>query len=104
MGYQAARYLVACLAAAAFSASVPATHASIEWSTYLGGSDGEAGRCVARVGDDVVVVGHTTSDDFPVTADAYDSEWNPGGIVGRDLFVARLSDDGAILRYATYLG
>jgi hypothetical protein len=59
---------------------------------------------MALVGGDVVVVGHTTSDDFPVSDDAYDSSREPGGIIGRDTFITRLAADGSERIYATYFG
>lgn len=91
------------LVAAAPLASAPA-HARVEWSSYLGGSAGESATGMVLLGEEVVVVGHTTSDDFPVTVDAHDSSRDPGGVVGRDAFVARLSAGATELLYGTYLG
>jgi hypothetical protein len=79
--------------------------ASLEWSTYLGGSSGDTGSTVAIARDgSIFVAGYTSSDDFPVTGDAYDDSYEPGGVVGRDIYLARLSSDGSQLFYATYLG
>jgi hypothetical protein len=76
----------------------------VEWSSYVGGSGGESGAAVTLVDGDVVVVGHTTSDDLPVSGDAHGSSRDPGGIIGRDAYVVRLSSDGGERVYASYLG
>jgi len=56
----------------------------------------------------IVVVGTTTSADFPVTADALQKQFGggggEGGVAGGDGVLAILSPDGAELLYATYLG
>lgn len=66
---------------------------NITYSTYLGGTSNDYGRCVAVLevpGDawtrDVVVAGSAGGSDFPVSAGAYDESF--GG--GNDAFVARL--------------
>lgn len=73
------------------------------FSTFLGGSSGEnegiIGAQVAPNGD-IVVGGHTTSADFPVTPGAAQSRF--GGQC--DVFLARLSADGSRLIWATYVG
>ncbi len=71
------------------------------YSTYLGGSQNEAGNGIAVDRDGrAIVVGRTGSVDFPTR--------NPiqplfgGGI--QDVFVTRLSPDGSALSFSTYLG
>lgn len=71
------------------------------FSSYLGGSgdDGVFGIDVDGRGA-VVVVGDTSSVDFPIH-DAMQSEYG-GGI--SDVFAARIAPDGDSLEYSTYLG
>ncbi len=80
-----------------------------DFATYLGGEEDEYGYAIAV---DTVqafyVTGSTTSIDFPVTPDAYDSSLNDGiDLVHTDAFVARLhllSGEPDKVTYATYLG
>lgn len=74
---------------------------SLVWSTFLGGSGQDNGMAldVGPLGE-IVVVGDTTSSDFPTSAAAYDAQAN-GGL---DAFVVRLQSGGSFLLAATYLG
>jgi hypothetical protein len=75
--------------------------ASLRFSTYLGGRSDDAGMTVAMDADgNVYVAGHTASADFPTTNTARPFR---SGLVGLDVYVAKLSPDGALV-YATYLG
>lgn len=57
------------------------------FSTYFGGGDMDQARGLAVDGlGDVVITGSTSSDDFPITPQAYDTTYNGGG----DIFVAKL--------------
>jgi hypothetical protein len=80
--------------------------ASLEYSTFLGGSGPDAGFSVAVVGSDAFVTGATFSPDFPTTAKAYDKTFNgPQG--GSDGYVTRIDTNragSAGLEYSTYLG
>jgi hypothetical protein len=73
----------------------------LEWSTFLGGSNREEihGLALTRDGSgDVVVAGHTFSNDFPTA---------PAGRLGSSPlipFVARLNSSGTELVYATLFG
>lgn len=70
------------------------------YSTYLGGSNGDMGECIAVDGGGCAyVTGLTLSWDFPI-ANPYDGSYN--GI--EDAFVAKLSASGNSLVYSTYLG
>lgn len=71
------------------------------WCTYLGGSGRDLAPSI-RVAPDggVILAGSTFSDDFPVTAGAFQTR--PGG--QEDGFVAKLSADGSRLVYSTRLG
>jgi len=82
-------------------AKLKADGSGLLWSTRLGGAADE-GIMGVRVdgGGNVYVAGHTTSADFPVTAGA------PQGKLGgkSDCWLAKLSADGAMLIYSTFLG
>jgi hypothetical protein len=87
-----------------FVSRLSANGATLEWSTFLGGSDIEAP--MAATFDDqgrIIVVGGATSTDFPVTDEAYDTTHNGAA----DVFVAILDpsaegDDQLV--YSTFLG
>ncbi|MCR4965954.1 MAG: gliding motility-associated C-terminal domain-containing protein [Bacteroidales bacterium] len=71
------------------------------WSTFLGGSVNDAGYSMSLCTDHTLyVTGGTHSNNFPVTANAYQSSHLGEG----DGFVAHLSDDGSQLLHSTYLG
>ncbi|HUZ47705.1 MAG TPA: SBBP repeat-containing protein [Terriglobia bacterium] len=74
----------------------------LEYSTFLGGSNRyEQVRAIAVDSSaNAYVTGYTESDDFPVTAGAF----MPSGLPYSDVFVTKLSSDGASLVYSTYLG
>lgn len=86
-----------------FLASLEASGASLSFSTYLGGSDGELGGGLDLGWDGSWTVGGTTSsEDFPTTPGAWLEEKNsPFSELG---FVARLSADASTLLWATYFG
>jgi hypothetical protein len=71
------------------------------WASYFGGSGLEESMRV-RIGDndEVVFIGITDSEDFPVTEDAIQTSYGGGDLDG---FLAVLSSDGALL-YSSYLG
>jgi len=78
----------------------------VVWGTYLGGSANDGGGPSVRVdrqSGDVVVVGNTSSADFP-TPNGHDTVYNGSHPVCGDAFVARLSADGRRLLFASYLG
>lgn len=84
----------------AYIARLSADGATLEYATFLGGSDAEVGFGGALGADGrVYLTGWTRSDDFPTTPGAFDRSRNGG----EDAFVARLTAAGA-LDYATYLG
>jgi hypothetical protein len=82
----------------------------ITFGTYLGGAnlDEALGLAVDSDGN-AYLAGRTFSDDFPVTAGAYDVECgsdsfcDDSGLIS-DIFVAKLSSSGTGLLYATYIG
>ena len=77
---------------------------TLEWATYLGGSDVEVliGIDVDQDGT-VVLVGDTWSANFPVTAGVLDTT-NDGAPNTSDLFVTRLAPDGSSLVWSTFYG
>jgi hypothetical protein len=74
---------------------------ALVYSTFLGGTGGEAGQGIAvdRSGN-TYVSGNTTSLDFPTTPGAFDTTYNGS----TDVFVSKLTADGSALVYSTYLG
>jgi len=73
---------------------------ALEFSTYLGGSSGEAAGGVALGADGTITVaGATASIDFP-TRSPYQASQNGAG----DALIARLSSSGSSLVFSTYLG
>ncbi|WP_371804287.1 SBBP repeat-containing protein [Candidatus Lokiarchaeum ossiferum] len=74
---------------------------NIVFATFIGGSDDE-GAMDMRVlpSGDIILVGYTHSNDFPVNSSAFDQTFNGN----KDLFVTKLSADGTSLIYSTYIG
>ena len=78
----------------------------IVWSTFIGGSGMDlSGAILLDREGNAILTGCTSSPDFPVTPGAYDTSFNGGEGDGRDdVFIAKLSADGADLLFCTYLG
>jgi hypothetical protein len=72
------------------------------WSTYLGGSVGDAltGGIALDVNNNVYAAGHAASPDYPVTLGAYQTTLS--GKVS--CVISELRNDGAVLLASTYLG
>lgn len=85
----------------AFVLKIRADGSGLDYCTFLGGSDWDAGRAITvdKLGN-AYVVGGTWSDDFPATAGAVQSAI--GG--QRDVFLAKLDANGTRLLYSTFLG
>ena len=85
----------------AFVSKLNPSGTALIFSTYVGGTGGDAayGLAVDSSGD-AYIVGQTASKDFPVTAGAFQTTI-PGS---RTSFVAKLNPAGNGLAYATYLG
>jgi roadblock/LC7 domain-containing protein len=85
----------------AFVCKLNTTGSALVYSTYLGGSDFDAGHAIAvDASRNVYVTGTTGSADFPVTAGAFQT-----AIAGSyDVFVTKLNAAGSALVYSTYLG
>jgi len=75
---------------------------SFVFSTFLGGSGGDFFLMPTPDAEgNIFVVGQTDSRDFPVTSNAFQSNYGGGKSDG---VLAVLSPDGSLLLYATYLG
>lgn len=76
------------------------------FSTYLGGSGNDNvngnNSVVVDPAGRAIVIGETFSPNFPVTANAFQTNYQGGGLP--DGFVAMVSQDGSQLLHATYLG
>lgn len=89
------------------------TGSRLLYSTYLGGNQSESAHSlVMNASEELVVLGTTSSGNFPTTSGAFDKSFNGGDRVahvvdygfGSDIFVARIARDGTQLMAATYLG
>jgi hypothetical protein len=83
-----------------FVAKLSSDGTSLTYSTYFGGTGGEAANAIAvDASGSAYITGATTSVDFPV-AKAFQSVAHGGS----DAFVSKLSPDGSSLAYSTYFG
>lgn len=83
-----------------FVTKMDASGSSLIYSTYLGGSDREAGKSIALdTYGNVYITGYTKSADFP-TASPFQGTY--GGDL--DAFVAKIDASGSSLVFCTYLG
>lgn len=79
--------------------------ASLSYSTYLGGSDGDYGMAIAvDAFGTATIAGHTLSLDFPTRNPCQAANGGAGKASQRDAFVVRLDSNGNQLLYGTYLG
>lgn len=84
----------------AFVSKIDPIGPSLVWSTYLGGSSGEAETDIAvDASGNVYLSGYTESADFPASG-GFDTTFNGD----RDGFVAKVNADGASLAWSSYLG
>lgn len=89
---------------------------SLEYSTYIGGASCDAPHSmIVNSQGQLVILGTTSSLNFPTSANAFDSDFNGGTTVnyasngtnfenGSDIVVVVLSADGSSLVGSTYLG
>lgn len=89
----------------AFVAKVNATGTELVFATYFGGGlyDKAEGIALDSSGN-IYVTGTTDSRDFPLARPFQGSCALLNGLSCRDIFIAKLSPDGSILLYSTYLG
>lgn len=87
------------------------------WATYLGGAAADMPHSMyVNMFDELLVLGTTGSDNFPVSTGAYQTSHGGGQVIyyegsstinfanGSDIFVSRLSADGTQLGASTYIG
>jgi gliding motility-associated-like protein len=93
------------------------TGATLLYSTYLGGANNTevVQSMVVNSLNELCLYGSTSSNDFPITSNAYDTTFN-GGVLfqaqsngtyfdnGTDIFVSKFSVDGSQLLASTYFG
>ena len=85
-----------------FVSKLNAAGTALVYSTYVGGEDNsEAYGIAVDAAGDAYITGFTTSDNFPTTAGAFQTE--PGGD-GHQAFVAKLNHTVSAQNYATYIG
>jgi hypothetical protein len=85
----------------AFVAALSADGSSLALGTYLGGSDSDAGEDVTLDSTGLpVVVGRTSSTDFPTSSGAFQTTSGGAG----DGFVAKLTANVGALVFGTFLG
>lgn len=85
----------------AFITRLSADGSQILYSTYLGGTNDDEGQSIAvGTGGEIYIAGDTKSSDFPLQSPL--QAFFAGG--ERDIFVSRLSPDGSVLQFSTYLG
>jgi gliding motility-associated-like protein len=78
------------------------TLSSLTFSTFLGGSNNDAGYALfVAANNEVYATGGTRSSDFPATAGAYKTAYQGGKADG---YIARISPGGNTLMAATYIG
>ncbi|KPK48956.1 MAG: hypothetical protein AMS22_14445 [Thiotrichales bacterium SG8_50] len=74
---------------------------SLIWSTFIGSYDHDRITSIAiNSVDELFLTGHTSSDGFPITNDAWDSNYN-GSVDG---FIIKLNDSAQDLIYSTFYG
>ncbi len=86
------------------------------YSTYLGGSSTEVPHSlIVDENDELVILGTTSSSNFPTSNGCYDGTFNGGSFTlfandfieypnGSDIVVSKISSDGSQLLASTYLG
>lgn len=88
----------------AFIVKLNASGSAIEYASYLGGARADEGLGVAVTpSGEAVIVGRTTSENFPVSADAFQRVKGYSGYVVSNGFVTRLDASGSLI-YSSYLG
>jgi hypothetical protein len=85
----------------AFVSRVNGSGSALVYSSYLGGGFSDEALGVTTFGDAAIVVGSTTSNDFPVVQ----AQQGALGSAGHsDGFVSRFTPSGSALGFSTYLG
>src|SRR5262249_36217800 len=89
----------------AFITKLSPDGASLIYSTYLGGTENDAGHGIAvdAAGSAYVTGGTNSQDDFPVTGGGVQPTYG-GGVPRNDAFVSKINPTGAGAEYSSYLG
>jgi hypothetical protein len=94
-----------------FITKLNTTGTAIVYSTYLGGSENDAAYGIAiDSSGNAYITGDTTSPNFPITANAFDTtcgvdgNCDVNGYPRNDVFVTKINSTGSALIYSTYLG
>ncbi len=84
------------------------------YSTYLGGTENESPHSlIVNNNDELLVLGTTSSNDYPVTFTAYDTSYGGGNlyngaipnyISGSDIIISKFNASGTALLGSTYVG
>lgn len=86
---------------AAFVSKLNPTGTALVYSTFLGGSEGDAGLYITLDNDgNAYITGFASSDDFPVTSGVFQTSLKGDS----DAFVSKLNPTGTALVYSTFLG
>ncbi len=89
----------------AFVLKLNPSGSTLIYSTYLGGSNDDAGVGIAvDASNNVIIAGTTTSTDFPATASARRQCTLAADSTCSDAFAAKLNASGSSLVFATYIG
>lgn len=95
----------------AFVASLNAAGSSLNYLTYLGGTDEDiANGAAVDTGGNAYVIGRTASANFPTTAGAFQTTHSGGSAAQvtaallNDVFLSKIDPTGATLSYSTFLG
>jgi hypothetical protein len=88
----------------AFVTKLNSTGTSLIYSTYIGGSNNDAGMSIAIDGTgNAYITGRTKSTDYDTTAGAFQTTYG-GGMQEGDVFITKLNSSGTNLIYSTYIG
>jgi hypothetical protein len=88
-----------------FVAKINAAGTAKSWATYLGGTNTDMAFGIAvDSAANVYVAGGTSSDNFPVTSNAFQRVIGDGGGFTADAYLVKIRSNGTNLDYATYLG
>lgn len=88
--------------ASAFITKLSPDGSALAYSTYLGGTGGDAGHAIAVDGSgNAYVAGQTYSHDFPIANPIQATNQSASG---SNAFVAEINSSGSALVYSTYLG
>lgn len=85
-----------------FVAKIDEDLASIEFASYIGGSENDyLSSYYVDPHENVILSGSTYSSDFPTSSGAYDEVYNGGN---SDVYLIELSNDGEHAYFSTYIG